>query len=80
MHITFSSSCSVSWLSNIYDFYCFTGSLLDFLKEGEGKFLNLVLLVDMAAKVRQTTTSLQFFVSRAEFVSVNHAVKFRVLF
>uniref|UniRef100_A0A7N6AET6 Tyrosine-protein kinase n=1 Tax=Anabas testudineus TaxID=64144 RepID=A0A7N6AET6_ANATE len=32
-------------------FYGFIGSLLDFLKEGEGKFLNLVLLVDMAAKI-----------------------------
>lgn len=29
----------------------FTGSLLDFLKEGEGKFLKLPQLVDMAAQV-----------------------------
>uniref|UniRef100_A0A8C8DT60 Tyrosine-protein kinase n=1 Tax=Oryzias sinensis TaxID=183150 RepID=A0A8C8DT60_9TELE len=31
--------------------YMSKGSLLDFLKEGEGKFLNLVMLVDMAAKI-----------------------------
>uniref|UniRef100_A0A7N8YR34 Tyrosine-protein kinase n=1 Tax=Mastacembelus armatus TaxID=205130 RepID=A0A7N8YR34_9TELE len=31
--------------------YMTKGSLLDFLKEGDGKYLNLVLLVDMAAKV-----------------------------
>lgn len=30
---------------------CFTGSLLDFLKEGEGKYLKLPQLVDMAAQV-----------------------------
>lgn len=29
----------------------FTGSLLDFLKEGEGKYLKLPQLVDMAAQV-----------------------------
>uniref|UniRef100_A0A672G1M0 Tyrosine-protein kinase n=1 Tax=Salarias fasciatus TaxID=181472 RepID=A0A672G1M0_SALFA len=31
--------------------YMAKGSLLDFLKEGDGKFLKLVLLVDMAAKI-----------------------------
>ncbi|KAG7225009.1 hypothetical protein INR49_014927 [Caranx melampygus] len=31
--------------------YMSKGSLLDFLKEGDGKFLKLVLLVDMAAKI-----------------------------
>uniref|UniRef100_A0A8D3B4F3 Tyrosine-protein kinase n=2 Tax=Scophthalmus maximus TaxID=52904 RepID=A0A8D3B4F3_SCOMX len=31
--------------------YMARGSLLDFLKEGDGKFLKLVLLVDMAAKI-----------------------------
>ncbi|KAF3703695.1 Tyrosine-protein kinase yes [Channa argus] len=31
--------------------YMSKGSLLDFLKEGDGKFLNLVMLVDMAAKI-----------------------------
>ncbi|MEQ2200107.1 Tyrosine-protein kinase yes, partial [Xenoophorus captivus] len=34
----------------------FPGSLLDFVKEGDGKFLTLITLVDMAAKVRQTPT------------------------
>lgn len=33
------------------------GSLLDFLKEGDGKHLNLVMLVDMAAKVRPVPVS-----------------------
>lgn len=36
------------------DFVSLSGSLLDFLKEGDGKFLKLVMLVDMAAKVRHT--------------------------
>uniref|UniRef100_A0A668VTD8 Tyrosine-protein kinase n=1 Tax=Oreochromis aureus TaxID=47969 RepID=A0A668VTD8_OREAU len=31
--------------------YMSKGSLLDFLKEGDGKHLNLVMLVDMAAKI-----------------------------
>uniref|UniRef100_A0A665WV94 Tyrosine-protein kinase n=1 Tax=Echeneis naucrates TaxID=173247 RepID=A0A665WV94_ECHNA len=31
--------------------YMAKGSLLDFIKEGDGKFLKLVLLVDMAAKI-----------------------------
>nr|XP_020442103.1 tyrosine-protein kinase yes-like [Monopterus albus]XP_020442104.1 tyrosine-protein kinase yes-like [Monopterus albus] len=31
--------------------YMSKGSLLDFLKEGDGKYLKLVLLVDMAAKI-----------------------------
>lgn len=39
------------------DYYCFIGSLLDFLKEGDGKFLKLPLLVDMAAQVRRITTT-----------------------
>lgn len=30
-----------------------SGSLLDFLKEGEGKYLKLPQLVDMAAQVRE---------------------------
>lgn len=46
---------------NIISYYinCFTlrfslsGSLLDFLKEGEGKYLKLPQLVDMAAQVRE---------------------------
>lgn len=36
------------------EFVSLSGSLLDFLKEGDGKFLKLVMLVDMAAKVRHT--------------------------
>lgn len=34
-------------------FMLFIGSLLDFLKEGDGKFLKLPMLVDMAAQVRK---------------------------
>lgn len=34
-------------------FMFFIGSLLDFLKEGDGKFLKLPMLVDMAAQVRK---------------------------
>ena len=58
-------SCSTSRLScSIYDFSVsvLIGSLLDFLKEGDGKFLKLPLLVDMAAQVRQTTNILFFVV------------------
>lgn len=33
---------------------CFTGSLLDFLKDGEGQSLKLPQLVDMAAQVSYT--------------------------
>lgn len=42
-----------------YDFshLLLIGSLLDFLKEGDGKHLNLVMLVDMAAKVRPVPVS-----------------------
>lgn len=44
------SSHSVT--SCFFTFIVLIGSLLDFLKEGDGKFLKLILLVDMAAKVR----------------------------
>lgn len=42
-----------------YDFshLLLIGSLLDFLKEGDGRHLNLVMLVDMAAKVRPAPVS-----------------------
>lgn len=61
---SFYCSCSISRLScSIYDFSILflIGSLLDFLKEGDGKFLKLPLLVDMAAQVRQTTNIHFFF-------------------
>ena len=44
----------------LLSFPVFAGSLLDFLKEGDGKFLKLVLLVDMAAKVRRTKHTCMF--------------------
>lgn len=44
----------------IIEFMTFSGSLLDFLKEGDGKFLKLPLLVDMAAQVRQFLACLSF--------------------
>lgn len=37
-----------------------TGSLLDFLKEGDGKYLKLPQLVDMAAQVLAYTCISQF--------------------
>lgn len=43
----------------------FTGSLLDFLKEGEGKYLKLPQLVDMAAQV-QCVSQKNCFVLRGE--------------
>lgn len=61
---SFYCSCSISRLScSVYDFpvSVLIGSLLDFLKEGDGKFLKLPLLVDMAAQVRQTTNIHFFF-------------------
>lgn len=70
---SFYCSCSISRLScSVYDFpvSVLIGSLLDFLKEGDGKFLKLPLLVDMAAQVRQTTNIHFFFYSSVLICSI----------
>lgn len=65
--ILFVFSCQVN-VSGFFPFLfpqnvsCFTGSLLDFLKEGEGKYLKLPQLVDMAAQVPKNL----YFVLREE--------------
>lgn len=47
---------------------CVSGSLLDFLKEGEGKYLKLPQLVDMAAQVRVHHSYVSFFCTPSHHV------------
>lgn len=52
---------------------CFTGSLLDFLKEGEGKYLKLPQLVDMAAQVpKETYKTCILYLEKRYHVSTKH--------
>ena len=52
------------WTDMRHLFMCTTGSLLDFLKDGEGRGLKLPNLVDMAAQVNlETLLSGQWCVS-----------------
>ena len=78
VRLPFYCSYSILRLSCIMTSHCFwiIGSLLDFLKEGDGKFLKLPLLVDMAAQVRLARNTCIFCFTRAEFVSLNGAFKF----
>lgn len=52
-------------ITGLYDvlliaLFVVVGSLLDFLKEGDGKYLKLPVLVDMAAQVRTKHKSEQY--------------------
>lgn len=55
LHVDYFTVTSTPSSTQLVLFAAFPGSLLDFVKEGDGKFLTLITLVDMAAKVNKKT-------------------------
>lgn len=71
-----------AWYPDCIFFLIFSGSLLDFLKDGEGRGLKLPNLVDMAAQVWKSWCSENMFpgkdVSFKSLTDFNHLQLFPV--